>query len=127
MPIPVALFTDSAGFAYNPEDISFGEAESKDIFINRGGNVNKVSIVKHSVTYKLKGAIDTDLAAFELARENGVVGLITGAVPLANIVFPGRTIYSALLVKVTPSAPITVGGVTIYETVDLEYHSQVFN
>ena len=79
MPIPVALY-EKDGFAYNPEDISFGEVESKEIFINQNGLVNKISLVKQSVTFKLKGTINTDLAKLDLERQNNVLRLINGSV-----------------------------------------------
>jgi hypothetical protein len=125
MPIPVALFQHE-GYAFDPGDVSFGESESKDILINRGGLINKVKIRKESVTFKLKGATDVDLQKYEAERTNNVIGLINGSVTGADIPILGKTIYAALLTDVKPTAPIAVNGITIFESIDLEYQSQVY-
>jgi hypothetical protein len=125
MPIPVALF-QFRGKAFDSGDVSFGQAETKDIQINRNGNINKVQIAKESVTFSIKGAIDADLGQFDSERSNNVLGLINGSVIGEDIDILGKTIYSAILTRVSPSAPISVNGVTIFEQIELEYASQVW-
>ena len=126
MTVPVAYYV-FRGMAFDSGDITFGEAENKDIFINRAGTINKVNIKKDSVTFKIRGGTDVNLAAFEQEREDTVIGLINGTATPEDIDILGRTVSSAVLTKVTPSAPLSVAGNTIYESIDLEFQSQVWS
>ena len=123
MTIPVILFT-FRGYAFDSGDISFGEAETRDIQINRNGDINTVQIRKESATFTLRGATDVDLIKFEAERANNVINLINGSAIGEDIAILGKTLFSALLYSVQPSAPISVAGNTIYEQITLEYRSQ---
>ena len=125
MPINVNFF-QFQGYAFKPESISFGDGESLEVKINRGGKIANIPIVKRTVTFSLEGATDVDLQNFETERENNVGGLIAGTTTGQNIDIFGYTIYDAILTKVTPSAPIQVNGFTIYDKVDLEYTSLTY-
>lgn len=116
-------FYQFQGYAFKPESISFGDGESLDVKINRGGNIATVPIVKRTVTFSLEGATDVDLANFEAERESNISGLISGSTSGQNIDVMGYLIESAILTKVTPSAPINVNGFVIFDKIDLEYSS----
>lgn len=125
MPIDVNFFQMS-GYAFKPESISFGDDESLDVKINRGGGIAVIPVTKRTVTFSLEGATDVDLQTFETERENNIAGLISGTVTGQDIDIMGYTIYKAYLSKVTPSAPIQVNGYTIYDKIDLEYKSLAY-
>jgi hypothetical protein len=121
------VFFQYRGFGFKQDAISFGDGESLDININRGGNINKIPIVKRTVTLKVVGATDTDLTTLENERENNISGLINGSAATIDINILGYVIPSALLTKVTPSAPITVNGFNIFDSIDLLFESQVYS
>ncbi len=125
MPIAVSLF-QYKGYAFNPDDISFGDSENRDILINRNGAIQTVSLRKESVTFSLKGATDADLQSLEQERVNNTIGLINGSVTGEDISVLGKTIYKAFLYRVTPSGPINVNGITIFDQIELEYRSPEF-
>lgn len=122
MPINVNFY-QFQGYAFKPESISFGDGESLEVKINRGGNIANIPIVKRTVTFSVEGATDVDLQSFESEREGNIAGLISGGTTGQNIDVMGYMIYDAILTKVTPSAPIQVNGFTIFDKVDLEYTS----
>lgn len=122
MPVNVNFF-NFQGYAFKPESISFGDGESLEVKINRGGTIANVPIVKRTVTFSLEGATDVDLANFEAEREANIGGLISGGTSGQDIDVMGYTVYSAILTKVTPSAPIEVNGFRIFDKIDLEYTS----
>jgi len=125
MPIQVSLF-QFKGYAFNPDDISFGDSETKDILINRNGAIQTVSLRKETVTFSLKGATDTDLQMLEQERVNNTVGLINGSVSGEDINILGKTIYNAFLYRVAPTGPITVNGITVFDSIEMEYRSPEF-
>lgn len=126
MAVNVQFFT-FRGYAFDSGDISYGEAESQDININRNSEIQTVQIRKESVTFTLRGATDTDLTAFEDERNTNIDALIAGTAVPENIDILGKTISSALLYSVTPSGPKYINGSTIYESIELEYRSQVWS
>lgn len=134
MAITVALFTTNfnlAGgtiFAFNPDDISFGDADTRDITINRNGDIQVIQLKKESVTFSIKGVSELDLGALELARTTQLEGLIAGTgSPPGDIIFPGKTIITPIIYRVAPSGPIKVQNITIYETVEVEMRSPKYS
>ena len=125
MPIQVSLF-QFKGYAFNPDDISFGDSETKDVLINRNGAIQTVSLRKESVTFSLKGATDIDLQKLEQERTNNTIGLINGSASGENINILGKTIFNAFLYRVGPTGPINVNGITIFDTIELEFRSPEF-
>lgn len=131
MPINVALYTTNFNlaalpqFAFNPDDISFGEADTRDISINRAGDIQTIQLKKDSVTFTIRGASDTDLGDLETERETQLVNLITNPAPTTqpNLVVLGKTIFAPILYRVAPSGPITVQGQVIYESIEVELRS----
>jgi hypothetical protein len=130
MPIPVNFFTltrNAIVYAFKPESISLGDDETLEVKINRDGDINVIPLVKKSVTLTLEGAVDTDLVVFEQEREQNIIDLLNGtSVGEDILIATGYTIYSTYLRKVTPSSPITVNGKQIFDSVELEFVSQVY-
>lgn len=126
MGIPVVYFQFD-GLAYDSGDISFGDGESKDITINTGTTINKVTLTKKTVTFKARGCSGSDLAILESKRDAAISQMLRGGAPGADINILGKVIESAYVSKVTPSAPIKVDGIVIFESIDTEYTSQVFS
>jgi hypothetical protein len=126
MAIPVTLFQYD-GLAYDSGDISFGETENKEISINTGTTIIKVSLPKFTVTFKARGCKGSDLATLEAKREASINGLLSGNTGGETINIFGKVITNAHLTKVTPTAPITVNGHTLFESIDTEYVSQDYS
>lgn len=131
MPIAVQFFTltrDSSTYAFKPEDISFGDDETLEVRLNRNGDISTIPINKKSATLTLNGAVDVDLGVFQSERDQNIRDMITNAAPVgADMVFSTNyVLYNAYLRNVTPSAPITVEGQVIYETIELEFVSQAY-
>lgn len=114
------------GYAFKPDAISFGDGETQDVNINRGGTIVKTQLVKKTVTFSVVGATDTDLVQFQNERDNNIQGLITGAAAFEDINIFGYLIPDAILVKVTPSAPFSAAGINLFDKIDLEFQSQTF-
>lgn len=126
MGIPVTYFSYD-GLAYDSGDISFGDGESKEITINTGTAINKVNLTKKTVTFTARGCSNANLTALEAKRDAAVRSMLRGQTPGVNINVLGFTIEKAYLSKVTPSAPITVDGITNFESIAVEYSSSVFS
>lgn len=120
-------FFQLRGYAFKQDAISFGDGESLDININRGGVVNKIPIKKRTVTLTIVGATDTDLVQLQNERDNNISGLINGSAVPENINILGYIIEQALLTEVKPSAPITVNGFNIFDKIELTFESQVYS
>lgn len=124
--ISVELFTKTINgqvFAFEPADISFGDGESKEVLINSGGKITKVSISQPTVTFTVKGAIASDVVSFDALRGDNVLALLNRTAIGETIEIAGKTITNAYLAKVTPSAPMKVAGIEVIESVQLEYRS----
>ena len=127
MPIPVTFFNltrSGKTYAFKPEDISFNDDETLDVKLNQGGDIAVVQIVKKSVTLTLNGAVDTDLDVFENERVQNVQNLIDNQPVGEDMAFSGYIIYNAYLRKVTPSAPITVSGKVLFDTIEFAVQLQ---
>lgn len=126
MGIPIGYFTHD-GLAYEGSDISFGDGESKEITINTGTAINKVSITKKTVTFTARGASGADLTGLQGKRDAAIRALLRGGTPGSDINILGMVVEQAYCSKVSPSAPITVDGITIFETIAVEYTSSVYS
>jgi hypothetical protein len=113
---------------FKPDNISFGEGETLEIKINGGasGKVTTVPLAMRTATLTVEGATSIDLTSVQDERDNNIRDLIRQRAVLQDLDFGGYVVEQALLLKFTPSAPIKVDGVTIYETIELEYQSQVY-
>ncbi|HEY9764631.1 MAG TPA: hypothetical protein V6D07_19040 [Trichocoleus sp.] len=120
--ISVELF-QFRGFALEPSDISLGDGESLDVAINSNGRLTKFQITQPTITFTVKGALASDVQTFDAERSNNIRSLINRTAVGEDIPISGKTITNALLLKVTPSAPIKVGGVEIIESMQLEFRS----
>lgn len=124
--IEVELFTKEINgqvFAFEPADISFGDGESKDILINSGGKLTKVNISQPTITFTVKGAIASDVESFDALRSANILALLNRTAVGETIAIAGKQITNAVLLKVTPSAPMKVANIEIIESVQLEYKS----
>lgn len=130
MPIQVALYTKTIGgrqFAFDTGDISFGDAETKDIPRNTGTDITTIQLRKRSVTFTIRGANAADIQAMYGERDDNITQLVTaGTVTGADIEISGDTIYNAYLRQVTPGAPITVAGQPLIEQTTVEFVSQQY-
>lgn len=120
--IDVELF-QFRGFAFQPGDIQFGDGESLDVLINSGGRQTKFQVSQTTVTFTVKGALASDVASFETERANNIRSLLNRTAVGEDIPISGKIVPGALLLKVTPTAPITIGGVEIIESMQLEFRS----
>lgn len=129
MPIPVTFFKmtrSGTDYAFKPESISFGDDESLEIKFNRFGDIKTVPLSKKTVTLTLEGAVSTDLTIWQAERDSNIVDMINGNEIGEDLVFGAYTIYNAYLRNLTPSAPMTVNGIMTYESIELEFVSQVY-
>lgn len=122
-----AVFYQKNGYAFKPESISFGDGETLDVKINRNGTINTIPIIKRQVTLSLEGATNVTLSTFQNERDDNIAGLIAGSTTGEDMDIMGYLIEKAVLTKVTPSAPITVNGITVFDKIDLQYDSQVYS
>lgn len=128
MTVSVAL-PQFQGYAVEPGDVSFGEAESLDVSVNRGGRATKAALVRRSVSVRLRGIPLSVSQAYVQQALQGPLSIIQGNRG-QDIPFSGDVIRGAVLVKATAQQPITfnAAGVTyqIVPEIQLEYQSQVF-
>ncbi|MBN3946415.1 MAG: hypothetical protein HWQ38_07955 [Nostoc sp. NMS7] len=120
-------FFQLRGYAFKQDAISFGDGESIDVDINRSGTITKIPITKKTATFSLVGATDTDLVSLQNERDNNIAGLINGSVTGEDIDILGYIVRSAVLTKVTPTAPINVNGFNIFDKIELLFESQVYS
>lgn len=115
------------GFAVRPEDISLGEAGSKDLeFLGGGGAVLTASFKRPSVSIILRGITEQQAAPFVQQAQRAAFNLFTGAAPRETIAIASFQVPSAVLVSAVPSAPIRLAGGTLIDQLTLIYESQVF-
>lgn len=131
MPIGVALFTQQIGgkqYAFDTGDISFGDAETKDVDRNVGTDIINFTLRKRQVTFTIRGANAADVQSLVQAREDSILQLVNATEPVTgeDIVLGGDTIYSAILVDVQAGPPINIGSTSLVETVEVTYDSTVF-
>lgn len=109
-----------------PPSISFGDGETLAIKLNQNRRITSVDLKQKQVTLKLEGAVGSILQGFLDERDNNILALINGTPIGADLDIFGYPIYEAYLKEVTPSAPIEVAGITIYESIDLVFQSQQY-
>lgn len=131
MPIQVALYTKEIGgrqFAFDSGDISFGDAETKEVQRNVGTDIVRFTLRKRQVTFTIRGATSNDIQGLYGERADNINRLVaaTGIVPGEDIDIGGETIFNALLLDVQAGPPITVAGVPVIEQVQVRYDSQVY-
>jgi hypothetical protein len=132
MAIPLEFFkhTVASGLTltFPPDTISFGEAETQEIAINgrTKGTITKVNLKKRQATLSAQGVTSPELALIQNQRDNNVRALLRGTEVTSDLVFGAFVIEDAILTDYTPSAPKTVDGITIYETIELVYTSMVY-
>lgn len=117
------------GRTYQPEDISFGDGETKDILINGGakGTNTTIKIKKQQVTLTLRGGSDDDMVGIQNEREQNIKDLLRKREETEDLDFGGFVVEQALLLDFKPAAPTKIDGITIYETIELTYGSQIFS
>jgi hypothetical protein len=124
--IAVELYTKTINgvvFAFEPGDISIGDGKTKEVIINSGGKLTDVTLTQPTITFTVKGAIGPDVESFDALRSANILSLLNRTAVGETIQISGKIITNAVLLKVTPSAPINVAGIPIIETVALEYKS----
>lgn len=114
------------GWAFTPEDAKFGEAESAQIPLLRSGRVQQIQIVRRSLTLSLKG-IPLGAAIAYIDQVRGLpAAQVYGSTVTRDITIGGYTLRQAILVKATPSAPISFAGGEIMPSLELEFHSELW-
>lgn len=131
MPIDVALYTKTIGgkqFAFDTGDISFGDAETKDVVKNVGTDILSFSLRKREVTFTIRGANASDLTALFTARDNSINQIVSATEPLTgeDIAIGADTIFSALLVDVQAGPPIKIGDTFLVEETSVVFRSTKF-
>jgi hypothetical protein len=121
------LFFNYRGYAFKPESISFEDGETLELKINDGKGITPVPIIKRKVKLTLEGARGVDLESFQNERDNNIASLIAGSSTPTDMNIFGYSIEKALLTKVTPTAPVRVNGITLFDKVELEFTSQVYS
>ena len=129
MALDVALLqfpqiTEIAQFAFDTGDISFGEAENKQISINYGGNIEQINIRRRSIQFTIRGALETDVVALDQVREDNIRAMIARQDLGVDFNVAGIQIYKGYLADVTPSGSITVEGTEILESLQLTYNAR---
>lgn len=132
MAIPVEFFkfTVAPGLTltFPPDTISFGEAETQEVAINgrSKGTITKVNLKKRQVTLSAQGVTSPELAVIQNKRDNNIKALLRGTETTSDLTFGTFVVEDALMTDYNPSAPKTVDGITIYETIELVYTSMVY-
>lgn len=131
MPVSVALYQKEIGgrtFAFDTGDISFGDAETKEVLKNISTDILRIPLRKRNVTFTIRGANATDIETLYAARDNTITQLVnaTSAVAGEDIVIGGDTLYNCILIDVQAGPPITVAGIPLIEQVTVRYDSTVY-
>jgi hypothetical protein len=131
MPIDVDLFTLDIGgrqYAFDTGDISYGDAETKEVPKNLGTSIINLSFRKRNVTFTIRGANGTDLENLYQTVDDNKLALVNATAPVTgeDLQIGADTIYDALLLDVQAGPPLNVGGNSIIEQVQVRYDSQVW-
>jgi hypothetical protein len=127
MPTITVQLPQFDGFALAPDDISMGEAETKEIEAVRNCVPVKVKFVRRSVTLRLRGLNQAEVAPYLTQASNTATQMIDNTLTTQDIVLPnGITLRSAFLYRASPSGAIKIGDTWAGITLELEYHSGVF-
>lgn len=131
MPINVSLFTKTIGgtqYAFDTGDISFGDAETKEVVKNVGTDILSFPLRKRQVTFTIRGANAANITSLYQAREDSINQLVNATEPVTgeDIVIGGDTIYGAILIDVQAGPPIQIGSTSLVEQVSVVYNSTQF-
>lgn len=131
MPINVSLFQKVIGgtqYAFDTGDISFGDAETKEVVKNVGTDILSFTLRKRQVTFTIRGANAANITNLYQAREDSILQVVNATEPVTgeDIVLGGDTIYSAILVDVQAGPPIGIGSTSLVEQVSVVYDSTVY-
>jgi len=111
------------GIAYESQDIAFGDAETKEITVQRDGKILRVNLKKRQVTFTARGVTQLQVTQFEQKAEDNIRKMIFGGLQTINIDIGGYVIADAVLFSITPSAPTLIEGVALYENCQFVYNS----
>lgn len=115
------------GFAVRPEDVTFGEAGTKDLeFLGGGGAVLIAQFRRPSLTIILRGITQQQAQPFIQQAQRSAIALFTGSAQRETFEIAGYRVPNAVLVQATPSAPLQIAGSALIEQLTLLYESQVF-
>lgn len=124
--VAVQLYYDFDGIAVAPEDVQFGEVDSQEVSLARLGVVTKTALVRKSVTLTLRGLNTDQSQPYVNQAQRTSLNLIRGRADVRTLTFGLETIEDAVLVKAIPSVPILVDGQALYDSLQLEFHSQKY-
>lgn len=129
MALDVALMTfpeieEISEFAFERGNISFGEAQSEEIPLNYGGNIERVNIRRRQLQLTVIGALDTDVVALENKRQENVRAMINREDIGVTVSVAGITMEKMYLANVEPSGTIRVEGTEILEQMTLTYNAR---
>lgn len=113
-----------APFAFERGSISFGEAQSEEIALNYGGNIERVPIRRRQVQLTVVGALDTDVVALENVRQDNVRAMINRQEIGYTTNIAGIVMEQMYLANVEPSGTIRVEGTQILEQMVLTYNAR---
>ncbi len=104
-------------------DINFGDAETKEVTLNKGGRILKVPLRKPNVTFNIRGATSLNLTQIRADIENTIRGMIFGSYTTTNLDIGGYVIEDAVMVSVRPSGPTIIEGITVFEQIEMVWNS----
>jgi hypothetical protein len=119
MPVAFSLFIFD-NYAVEPNDISFGEAETKEIKESNGSSGwKRIRVVRPSITITIRGISVGEASSYIAQSSQG--GSATRTITVA-----GKTIQSAKLKSAKPSAPISIAENEVLDSLELLYESDSF-
>jgi hypothetical protein len=104
-------------------DINFGDAETKEVTINKGGRILKVGLRKPNVTFNIRGATSLNLTQLRADIENTIRGMIFGSYTTQTLDIGGYVIEDAVMVSVRPSGPTIIEGISVFEQIEMVWNS----
>ena len=128
MPTVTVQLSTFKGFAIAPDDVTFGEAETKEIEAVQNCVPIKTQFVRRSATVKLRGLTRDQALVFIEEAKNTPKNIVNNITVGEDLTFnSGITLKQAFLVKATPTEPIQFNTTWVMPSLELEYHSKVFD
>jgi hypothetical protein len=128
MPTVTVQLSTFKGFAIAPDDVTFGEAETKEIEAVQNCVPIKTQFVRRSATVKLRGLTRDQALVFIDEAKNTPKNIANNVLVGQDITFnSGIVLKEAYLVKATPTEPIQFNTTWVMPSLELEYHSKVFD
>lgn len=128
MPTVSVNLSTFKGFAIAPDDVTFGEAETKEIEAVQDCVPIKTQFVRRSATVRLRGLTKDQALVFIEQAKNTPKNIVNNVSVGEDLVFnSGVTLQQAFLVKATPTEPIRFNDTWVMPSLELEYHSKVFD